>query len=100
VVNLTPLTLFNLFLFTLVCNQFFFRYGHIFFGVALHAGWNLTRFAGAYLNGKEYFSEGSTFNAIEGSFWLTGLLTIFIVTVMVLTKRLAAQNLAKEPQYV
>jgi membrane protease YdiL (CAAX protease family) len=77
-VQLTPLTLFNLFFFGMVCNAFYLRYQHIGFGFALHAGWNLTRFTRYYYSGLKpsapAISEGMSFNLIEGSWFLSALI--------------------------
>ncbi len=51
---------------------------HIGFGLALHAGWNLTRFSGDFIYQDEVMHEGATFNLLEGSGYLATLL-LFIL---------------------
>ncbi|MEQ9367018.1 MAG: CPBP family intramembrane glutamic endopeptidase [Leptospirales bacterium] len=71
-VGLRPGTLLSLFLVAFALNSFYLRAGHIFFGVAIHAGWNLVRFGGRFYTGDpqtgglEYLRYAHTFDLLEG----------------------------------
>jgi membrane protease YdiL (CAAX protease family) len=75
ILSLSALT--SLFVFFLIFNLIYYWTGHIWFGVAFHLAWNLTRFTHYfYWHGKR-LEEGALFNYIEGSgFSLVMLLTI------------------------
>ena len=52
----------------LLGNKLYFTYGHIGYSYALHAGWNFTKFGGAYVDqGGIFVREVEAFKAIEGS---------------------------------
>lgn len=70
----------NLFLFGLTCNLLFLLFRHIWFGYALHASWNLTRYTHTFLNHGTSVSEGELFNILESSVYITIILLILIVT--------------------
>jgi len=57
----------SIFAFAAIANTLFVRYRHIGYGFALHYAWNVDRFNSAYYLDGVRLSEGSTFNAIEGS---------------------------------
>lgn len=66
-------TLLTLFFVGFALNGYFLRSGHILFGVAIHAGWNLVRFGGQFFSSdpttgvREYIKYAHTFNIFEGS---------------------------------
>lgn len=82
-VALTPLCLFNLFLFGLIGNALFLANQNIVFPYALHLGWNLARFTGAYIVSERALSEAESFNQIEGSWPVTALLVLIGVGLLV-----------------
>jgi hypothetical protein len=53
--------------FALATNLLFLEFGHIGFSFAAHAGWNVSRFGGAYLLPGHAVSEVESFALIEGS---------------------------------
>ncbi len=65
-------TLLSLFCVGFALNAFYLRTGHIFFGAAIHAGWNLVRFGGRFYmenpatGQREYVVYARTFNLLEG----------------------------------
>ncbi|MCR9145251.1 MAG: CPBP family intramembrane metalloprotease [bacterium] len=67
-VGLRPGTLLSLFFVGFALNAFYLRSGHIYFGIAIHAGWNLVRFGGRFYSGDslEYIRYAHTFNLLEG----------------------------------
>lgn len=81
-VDLLPLTLFNLFLFGLLCNSLFLTWRHIWLGYAIHLGWNLNRFTKDFLMSGTPAREGMTFNFFEGSIWLTAVLLVGLFAVL------------------
>ncbi len=87
-VQLAPLVLLNLFLFSLVCNWTFFTFKHIGFAIALHAGWNLFRFSGHLIDFSTHqpVSEGQTFNLIESSLGLTLLIGTVLLALQLIRK--------------
>lgn len=85
---LAPTALGTLFLFGLATNWLFVRTGHVWFGHALHAGWNLTRFGGDFLGpGNQVVAEGATFNAIEGAWSVLGFSAVVLMAAAVLSWR-------------
>lgn len=58
--------------FGIIANYLFIRFGHIWYGFALHLAWNLQRFNGDILLGGQKLSEAQTFILIEGS-WPTAI---------------------------
>lgn len=99
-IDLVPLSLINLFLFGFVCNDLFFRSGHIGYGAALHVGWNLTRFGGSFLYDEQNVPEGQTFNLIESSPFLTCSLVLIYLGLQHWTKRQTHSDLNKLIQHI
>jgi hypothetical protein len=63
---LAPTTMAALFFFGLATNDLFLKYGHIGYSVALHLGWNLTRFGEQWMYQNRWLEEFLGFNLIEG----------------------------------
>ena len=72
-INPGPVALLTLFFVGFALNGFFVRTGHILFGVAIHAGWNLARFGGRFYStdpasgALTYVNYAQTFDFLEGS---------------------------------
>jgi hypothetical protein len=67
VATLATFALATLATFALATNLLFLEFGHIGFSFAAHAGWNVSRFGGAYLLPGHAVSEVESFALIEGS---------------------------------
>lgn len=65
-VTLSATTLTTLFFFGMTANDLFLRYRHIGYTVALHLGWNLTRFGESWMYHDHWLGEAQGFNMIEG----------------------------------
>jgi hypothetical protein len=80
---ISGMTLVNLFLFALVCNYSYFTFGNIAYCLAIHGGWNLYRFSGELFqnNSTNPLVESETFNLIESSYWVTGLIGLSFVLI-------------------
>jgi CAAX prenyl protease-like protein len=74
-IALTPVTLLSLFLVAFALNQFYLHTGHVGYGVAIHAAWNLTRFGGSFheMGTSRHLGSAQTFNLLEGSITMLGV---------------------------
>ncbi|MFZ4077716.1 MAG: CPBP family intramembrane glutamic endopeptidase, partial [Legionellaceae bacterium] len=87
---LSNVTLVTLFLFGYASNNFFLIYRNIAIPFALHAGWNIIKFGGEYLDKatSERISEAQVFNAVEGSWTvLTLALGLAAVSELVILRK-------------
>jgi membrane protease YdiL (CAAX protease family) len=74
-----------IFLFGFLCNMLFLRFHHIYFGLALHLGWNMVRFSGVYFQNNQIIPEGILFNLFEGN-WMVNVFLIGIILIAIFFK--------------
>ncbi len=85
----------NLGLFSWACNAFYLKRGHIGFAVALHLGWNWTRFGMDFTRAGELLAEGALFRTFEGSWQASALAAAAIAISVACPSRSAPQNAPK-----
>ena len=68
--------------FSLATNLLFLKFGHIGYSFAIHAGWNLTRFGGAYERAGVALTETDTIALIEGSLLALGASALLLLAVI------------------